>query len=389
MGRTGGGTSGLSGFVTATDRSTRLTAARTRLVLDHPFLGSLVLQLPLKEAGSWCRTTATDARHLYYSPSYIDGLNSEELVSVLCHEVLHCALLHLTRRGHRARHRWDAACDYAVNQLIVDEDMVLPQGALHEPTFRGLSAEEIYPCLDEMEDPCTQDLHLHADALPAEGSPQLDSLTAAEQETLSVAWQARLARAIATARTAGQWSDSFERHFAASLTPRLPWRQLLSRYTSNLARDDYSYQRPSTRREGPAIYPSLRSPEIHLVAALDVSGSISNQEIAEFVCEINALKSTLRARITLLACDQKLSGDSTQVFEPWEELQIPPRVAGGGGTSFQPVFHWVAEQDGPPDLLLYFTDACGTYPEHAPPYPVLWLVKGQAPVPWGERIALN
>ena len=42
-----------------------------------------------------------------------------------------------------------------------------------------------------------------------------------------------------------------------------------------------------------------------------------------------------------------------------------------------------------PDLLLYFTDAQGRYPEAQPPYPVLWLVKGRASVPWGERIQLN
>ena len=171
--------------------------------------------------------------------------------------------------------------------------------------------------------------------------------------------------------------------------PRLPWRQLLARYAGALARDDYSYQRTSTRREGPAIYPSLRGREIDLVTALDVSGSVSDTEIAEFVGEVNAIKGTLRARITLLACDQELSSDSPKVFEPWETLEPPTKVSGGGGTSFRPVFEWVNGQDRMPDLLLYFTDAQGRYPEAQPPYPVLWLVKGRASVPWGERIQLN
>ena len=42
-----------------------------------------------------------------------------------------------------------------------------------------------------------------------------------------------------------------------------------------------------------------------------------------------------------------------------------------------------------PDALLYFTDALGEFPSQAPGYPVLWLVKGNAPVPWGERVQLN
>ena len=42
-----------------------------------------------------------------------------------------------------------------------------------------------------------------------------------------------------------------------------------------------------------------------------------------------------------------------------------------------------------PDLLVYFTDAEGEFPEQMPMYPVIWLVKGKAPVPWGQRIQLN
>ena len=372
------------------DTKTRLAQARTRLVLDRPFLGALVLQLPLVESGEWCRTTATDAEKLYYNPTYIDRLNGEEIQSVLCHEALHCALLHLHRRGHRSRGRWDVACDYATNCLLVAEDMMLPQGALYEPKFANLAAEEIYPCLDEMEDKRTQDMHLYGDSSGRENQEERPrSLGSAKQKALAATWRARVVRALDATRQAGQLSQNFERHFSPQMMPRLPWRQLLARHTGVLARDDYSYQRTSTRREGPAIYPSLRGNEINLVAALDVSGSISDTEIAEFVTEINALKGTLRARITLLACDQQLSPDTPKVFEAWERLEPPAQVTGGGGTSFRPVFEWVGRQDRAPDLLLYFTDAQGRYPETEPPYPVLWLIKGRASVPWGERIQLN
>jgi predicted metal-dependent peptidase len=38
---------------------------------------------------------------------------------------------------------------------------------------------------------------------------------------------------------------------------------------------------------------------------------------------------------------------------------------------------------------VYFTDAQGDMPRVPPNYPVLWLVKGGASVPWGLRIQLN
>jgi hypothetical protein len=42
--------------------------------LDKPFLGNLVLRLPLVAADSWCKTSATDAKSFYYNPEFIDSL---------------------------------------------------------------------------------------------------------------------------------------------------------------------------------------------------------------------------------------------------------------------------------------------------------------------------
>ena len=63
---------------------------------------------------------------------------------------------------------------------------------------------------------------------------------------------------------------------------------------------------------------------------------------------------------------------------------MPENFKGGGGTSFRPVFEWVEKQGLRPEALVYFTDAEGEFPERAPHYPVIWLVKGREPVPWGE-----
>lgn len=107
------------------------------------------------------------------------------------------------------------------------------------------------------------------------------------------------------------------------------------------------------------------------------------------MAEIDALKGQLRARVALLACDTALSAESPWLFEPWEAFTLPETIKGGGGTRFTPVFDWVAQQGSLPQSLIYFTDAEGVFPEHAPDYPVLWLVKGRKEVPWGQRIQLN
>ena len=111
------------------DIETKLSAARTRLILDKPFLGALVLRLPMIAADpAWCKTTATDARGFYYNPAYIRALSLDHTQFMLAHEALHCALSHFARRQHRVKHRWDLACDHAINPLLVKDGLKPPPG---------------------------------------------------------------------------------------------------------------------------------------------------------------------------------------------------------------------------------------------------------------------
>jgi len=223
----------------------------------------------------------------------------------------------------------------------------------------------------------------------ADGETEPDPLTPQEIETLSTQWQQRMASAAQQAIQAGKLGGSMARMVDHLLQPKLPWRMLLARYMNMVARDDYTYARPSSRRGDPAVYPSLRSTQAEVVVALDISGSIGDKEIAEFISEIDAIKSQLRARVILLACDSNLATGAPWYYELWEEFTMPEKCQGGGGTSFIPVIEWAEEQDRAPDLIVYFTDAQGKFPDKEPAFPVLWLVKGKTPVPWGLRVQLN
>ena len=140
---------------------TKLAAARTRLILDKPFLGALVLRLPMAAADpNWCATTATDARKFYYNPQYIDSLSMSQTQFMLAHEALHCALSHFARRQHRIQHRWDLACDYAINPLLLDDGLTPPPNCHVMPQYLGMTAEEIYPLIDENDQSDTIDQHL-------------------------------------------------------------------------------------------------------------------------------------------------------------------------------------------------------------------------------------
>ena len=395
---------------------TKLSAARTRLILDKPFLGALVLRLPMHATKpERCKTIGTDVRALYYNPDYISRLSLDQTQFVLAHEALHCALSHFARRQHRVRQRWDIACDLAINPLLIKEGLKPPPGVLLKSGFEDMMAEEIYPYIDEDMEEETHDDHFYDQDDKSQGSsggqsPDEDPdegggsgtgdsepeqsgnvprpLTETEQEQLAVQWRQRLAGAAQQAMQAGKLGAAMARLVEHLLQPQLPWRMLLARYMTAAARDDYSYQRTS-RREGNAMLPSLKSAQINVAVILDTSGSVNDTEMREFVSEIDAIKGQMRARLTLHACDAELCKNGPWHFEPWEEFSMPSNLYGKGGTRFTPVFEWLEQADWKPDLVVYFTDAEGEFPSAEPTFPVLWLVKGHGKVPWGQRVQLN
>ncbi len=427
------------------DLDKKLATARTKLILDKPFLGALVLRLPMVRAkDDWCETTFSNGKKLYYNEDYIDALSDDQTQFALAHEALHCALSHFARRQNRVKHRWDMACDFAINPMLIKDGLKPPVDALYLREYDDMTAEEIYPCLEDNDNDQERELEqqLNEDSdndegeggsgdqrdqnegknqkqkgdkgqgeedggarqdnsessdgegkgqkpPQEEGEGEPDPLTPQEIESLNLQWQQRLASAAQQAIQAGKLGGSMARMVDHLLQPKLPWRMLLARYMTMIARDDYSYSRPSSRRGDPMIYPSLRSAQLDILIALDISGSISDKEINEFISEVDAIKSQLRARVTLHACDSKLAEGGPWLFEPWEEFTMPRKFKGGGGTSFKPVIEWVEDQDKAPDLVVYFTDAQGEFSKQEPNFPVVWLVKGKTPVPWGQRVQLN
>jgi hypothetical protein len=86
-----------------------MAKGRTRLLLDHPWFGALSMRLGFEQR--WDITTmATDGTGLYYNPEFVIGLSSEHVVSIIAHEVMHCALLHPYRRGNREPELWNVVC---------------------------------------------------------------------------------------------------------------------------------------------------------------------------------------------------------------------------------------------------------------------------------------
>ena len=251
----------------------RIQKARTTLLLDHPFFGTLLFRLGAK-ASSSIATMATDGASLFYNSEFVDTLNAAELAGVLAHEVMHPALQHHTRRGDRNHARWNMACDYAINPILVDAGLTLPKDVLIDSRFHGMSAERIYNLIEEDEKQegssgPSESQTGDGSGAPGDGSLQSDEagsepqppttpggvgqvLDAPEPEAESgpsVAeqareWQIAVEQAEMVAKVAGKLPGGAVRALEAAQAAKVDWRELLRRAWSDTIPADYSWTRP-------------------------------------------------------------------------------------------------------------------------------------------------
>ena len=395
----------------------RIQKARTALLLDHPFFGSLLFRLSGRATGS-IQTMATDGVSLFYNPEFVDTLNAAELAGVLAHEVMHPALQHHTRRADRDRERWNMACDYAINPLLLDAGLTLPKDVLIDNRFRGMSAERIYNLIEEHQDQegsngerenqdgpsCNGEGGEQGDSPSADGEPTAPTtpggfgqvLDAPEPEgdnSDTVAEQARewkiaVEQAENVAKLAGKLPAGVTCSLEQSEAAGVDWRELLRRAWSETIPSDYSWMPPNRRHIWAGLYlPGVRCESAGEIAiAVDCSGSINARQLGLFEAEIRSIVEGQRPNLVhVLYFDTEVH--KTEVYQPGQPNALTP--VGGGGTSFAPCFRWLDERGIVPQTLIFLTDLCGAFPKEAPAYPVLWASTESRRAPFGQVIPME
>lgn len=324
-------------------------------------------------------TAATDGRTIFINPRFFDTLAPAERDAVLTHEVLHAALLHVPRRGGRDARLWNVAADIVVNGMLAQQRYELPAGGLRNRQLEHLSVEEVYEKLLERQegqeqpgpDPLAQPDLL--DRPPDDGQgrqqdgggPPADARARdAEQERH---WQKALNQATVMA---GSAPAGLARELGSLAPAALDWRSYLWRYLVHTPTDFQDFDR---RFVGGGVYlETIAGESLHVLLAVDTSGSISQRAVSVFLGEVRGI---LRA-YPHLRCD--LYYADAQLYGPHRltpSSPIPP-ARGGGGTDFRPFFARIPAYRPPwqPSVAIYLTDGYGAFPERPPRCPVLWVV---------------
>jgi len=358
----------------------RMGNSRARLLLQQPFYGVLLSMVDFMPETA-IPTMATDGSKVFYNPNFVmDELTDDEVFGVILHEISHCIYLHCTqkRRLNRAQHRWNCACDYAINLEIKGMGYALPSKVLLEQKYREMNAEQIF---DDLPEDCSglQTLDMHIENSDEAAWDDME-------DKIITAWEMTKNHKGKGDAPAGmkRWIDKLRKS-------RVKWDRIFHRYIGQaLAKDDYSFTRCNKRFLGQDMYlPDMRSHIIgNVVIAVDTSGSIGRNCLEQFAAEIAKI-SHLVNEITAMSCDAQVH--EVVKVRRFENFLDKLQMKGGGGTDFRPVFEKVKELKLQPELLIYLTDAYGSFPEKQPQYPVLWCVTaedGMSWIPWGQKVLM-
>jgi predicted metal-dependent peptidase len=350
----------------------KIVTARIALLLKKPFFGNMATRLKLIEKPE-IGTAATDGRHLWYEPEFIERLNPKQTEFLLAHEVLHVAFEHMLRRGDRDPQAWNVACDYAINQILVDEGIgETPTGndaPLLDEQYRGLSSEQIFDQLSDYQKQLkTLDVHIDLDKgeikVPNKDggttSVPIPKMTDAEKNALKDEIKNSLLQSAKAAQAsgAGNVPKGLERLINDITSPKLDWRSMLRQTIRSQIKNNYTWMRPSRKMYSTnAVLPGLDvQNELDICVSIDTSGSISEKMLQDFLGEINGIAEEFDDyKIKIWCFDTEVH--SPETFETWDGKEIVNyKPAGYGGTDIGVNWRWMQENDVKPQLLVCFTD---------------------------------
>lgn len=390
----------------------KLSAARALLALIEPFFSTLLFKYPMREE-NMIPTAAVDAKgQIYYNADYVESLESNELVFLLCHEVLHIVYQHTLRRGERNHKLWNIACDAVINETLISLGVgSAPKKGVRYPNAENMTSEQVYEELlkNAKEAPPMggggsgsgdgsngngggwsqeTDLINDGDAHKSEeeDDPLKDArkkfgkkLSESEKRQEEVKSKQNTSEAVTMARMQSKNCGSGRGNFLRRLEEMImaenfPWYKALEQYMTKFVSQDQSWKRPNRRFSDVYLPVTDRLPAMgKLIIGIDTSGSISDKELNFFGAHINSIIEQCRPEsITVVWCDDEVSGvDEFKL----EEAPIKFEPKGGGGTDMREITKWVAENEPEADICIIFTDGYTPYPEDGEEaIPTQWVI---------------
>jgi predicted metal-dependent peptidase len=403
-------------------RNKRIDRAQLTVMFKVPFFAPAIAKLPVIWDDS-VDTACTEGTTIWWNRAWFDGLKDEVVVTVLCHEAMHCLLGHLWRIPDKNEMEgWNEATDHSINTSLREfadletgkhraDPFPMPDGDICcDKRYVGRAEEAIFAEIMRNRPPQGSQGNQSGKSGPGSGKSgpskagggnpppsrkkfgemRAPAGTPDQKKKQATEWQATLMQSVAAAKQQGELPGCMERYVGELLHPSVPWFEKMAQWLREKAEDDWSWLKPNPYfDESGFMLPSLDSERFGTaVFATDTSGSINQEVLTHFQSVKQACLDEMKpSRLVDIYCDSTIQ--AVNEYVPGEE--ISRKAPGGGGTRFEPVFEKVNDLPEPPKLLVYLTDLQGSFPTEEPPFPVLWIVYGNkgAKAPFGEVVEVD
>lgn len=369
---------------------------------EENFYGYFLLQMSREIKYDITTPTAVNFKSsryvIYFNPYIFLNLTLEQMMSTIKHEIHHILSFHLIR-AKKLKQKYsnlaiNMAMDIVVNQYI--EDLPPYATTLERINFKynlklkcnmpleyyAYKIQESLSLLEEKDE--TQEDDSKNDNIEKQYNASKthdlwDESIEADEETLKDFTQKIAAlseKASVPIHIQGMLKELRGRK------AQIPWNIYLKKLMGTLEGDKKKTITRRSRRQPNRLdlRGELRGHTAKITLAIDISGSISDEEFYGAVREVFNIVRTYKHEITLIECDTEIR----QVYKIKSTNNIRKRSSAGGGTKFSPVFNYVNNTDT--NILIYFTDGKGEAKLSVIPkgYKTLWVISGR-----GDKLSLS
>jgi len=355
-------------------------------------------------------TACTDGRNTYYGREYMAKLASSKRKGVILHENLHKAFRHTTVWKHLFKENptmANMACDYVINLMIMDGDnsfVSLPDGALLDHKYKGLDAGTVYRMIKEEAKGGT--VHVKRvgdqegkDVPVVEVSNGLDEHDWESAEGMSNEEKEALAKDIDQALRqgailAGKMSANIPREISEVLQAKVDWREALREFITSFCadKDESTWRRPSRRWIGQDVYmPSMIGESVgRIVIGIDMSGSIGEEEIGQFLGEVQNICERVKPEgIDLLYWDTRVCQHEKYEQDQLDNLLSSTKPRGGGGTDPQCIVDYMGKKKIKAECAVILTDGYVSSWGEGWSCPTLWGITTDMTSQIGKTVHVN
>ena len=412
----------------------KISGVKISLSREMPFYAYLIDHLRFVPSDKVPTIGITAKGFVYYNPKFIDSLTMGETKGVLVHEVMHLVFKHHERGTGRTakiggQNLINIATDMVVNNHLVMNKFQLPANGII-PNDNTFTYQNV--CITDIDKKCSEEIYAEilrqikedppkgdgdGQSFDGEGFPQgfddhmfddkdgegkdqdgnasgLDR--AGEGKASARDWDEIGGHAVAMAKAIGKLPAGMERLYENLHKGKVNWKGLLRKTVASSVPRDYTYKKCNKKYIPHDMFiPSFIGEKIKVFCAIDTSGSISSEELSDYMSEIIKISKVFNeVELRVITHDAEVHDDIRVTSSNFKKL-LTTVLHGGGGTSHIPVYEYIKTKmkgQMKPQLLISFTDGYSDYPEK-PYVPTVFILAGRhknkEEMPkWGKSISI-